>query len=99
MKPPRATLTICRRPGLSPGAVRFEVDCRSSTTGLTHVPRPALPMTDEMLITVAAFAHEERCGQCNLADVFARGDQQMQAVTEELWPKVQGAVISRGRQN
>ncbi len=99
MKPPRATLTIYRRPDLATGAVRFEVDCRSSTTGLTHVPNPALPLTDEMLITVAAYAHEERCGQCDLADVFARGDQQMQAVTEELWPKVQGAVISRRRRN
>ena len=99
MKPPRATLRILRRPDLAPGAARYEVDCKYSTTGLTSIPNPALPMTDEMLITAAAFAHEERCDGCDLADVFARGDQQMRAVTEELWPKVQGALISRARRN
>ncbi len=98
-KTPRATLRILRRPDLAPGAARYEVDCKFSTTGLTHVPSPALPLTDEMLITVAAYAHEERCGECSLTDVFARGDQQMRELTEELWPKVQGALISQRRRN
>ena len=99
MKPPRATLTIYRRPDLAPGAVRFEVDCRYSTTGLTSIPTPAVAMSAEALILAAAYAHEERCGECDLADVFAKGDQQMWAATEELWPKVQGALIMRGRRN
>ena len=98
-KPPRATLRILRRPDLAAGAARYEVDCTFSTTGLTSIPTPALAMTDEMLITAAAFAHEERCGECDLADVFARGDQQMRAVTEELWPKVQGALLMKTRWN
>ena len=93
-KTPQATLRILRRPDLAPGATRFEVDCRYSTTGLTHIPNPVLPMTDEMLITAVAYSHEERCGRCNLEDVFARGDQQMRAVTEELWPKVQGVDLT-----
>ena len=99
MKPPRASLRILRRPDLAPGAARFEVDCKFSTTGLTHVPSPALPMTDEMLILAAGYAHEERCGECDVSDVLDRGDQQMRAATEELWPKVQGALISRARRN
>ncbi len=99
MKPPRATLRIHSRPDLAPGAICFEVDCRYSTTGLTSIPSPALPMTDEMLITAAAFAHEERCGQCNLEDVFARGDQQARELTERTWAELQGALIMRGRRN
>ena len=99
MKQPRATLRILRRPDLAPGAIRFEVDCRYSTTGLSSIPSPVLPMTDEMLILAAGYAHEERCGECDVSDVLDRGDQQARAATEELWPKVQGALISRARRN
>ena len=98
-KTPRATLRILRRPGLAPDAKRFEIDCHYSTTGLTSIPTPAVPMADEMLILAASYAHQERCGACDVSDVLDRGDQQMSQLTEELWPKVQGALIMRGRRN
>ena len=98
-KTPKATLRILRRPDLAPGAARFDVDCRYSTTGLTSAPTPALSMTDDMLIFTAAYAHEERCGPCDVSDVLDRGDQQMRALTEELWPRIQGALLMRGRRN
>jgi hypothetical protein len=35
---PQATVRILRQPHLAPDAVRVEVDCRYSTTGLTAIP-------------------------------------------------------------
>ena len=99
MKPPRASLRILRRPDLAPGAARFEVDCKFSTTGLTHVPSPALPMTDEMLILAAGYAHEERCGECDVSDVLSRGDQQVRDLTERMWAELQGALLMKARRN
>ena len=95
----RASLTIYRQPDLTPDAKRFEVDCRYSTTGLTIVPSPAIGWTDEALITAAAFAHAEKCGSCDLGEVFARGDQQARDLTERLWSKIQGALLMQARRN
>jgi hypothetical protein len=94
----KATLRILRRPDLAPGAARYEIDCRYSTTGLTHLPGP-VALADQVLITAAGYEHESRCGECDLSDVFARGDRRMQVLTDELWPQIQGAIISRGRRN
>ena len=96
---PRATLTIYRRPDLAPGAARYEVDCKFSTTGLTSIPNPELAMTDEMLILAAGYAHEERCGQCDVSDVLSQGDQQARELAERLWAELQGALLMRGRRN
>ena len=96
---PRATLTIYRRPDLAPGAARYEVDCKFSTTGLTSIPNPELAMTDEMLILAAGYAHEERCGQCDVSDVLDLGDQEMRALTERTWSTIQGELLMRGRRN
>ena len=98
-KTPRASLTIYRRPNLAPGATRYEVGCKFGTTGLTSIPTPVVALTDKMLITAAAYVHQERCGGCDLGDVFTRGDQQMRELTEELWPKIQGALLMRARRN
>ncbi len=99
MKPPRARLRIHSRPDLAPGAIRYEVDCWYSTTGLTHLPSPVLPMTDEMLILAAGYAHEQRCGQYDVSDVLSRGDQQSRELTERMWAELQGAMLMRGRRN
>ena len=99
---PRATLRILRRPDLRSGAARFEVDCRYSTTGLTHLPAPGLDLTDGTLILCAAYAHEGRCGRCDLSDVLDRGDQRLRELVDREWPRVEAALLERamrGRRN
>ena len=96
--PPRATLRVLRRPDLGPDAVRFEVDCPASITGLTSIPTPALRLTDEMLILAAGYAHEERCGACDVSAVLDRGDQELRELTERTWSELRAAVM-RGRRN
>ena len=101
-KTARATLRILRRPDLRPGAVRFEVDCRYSTTGLTHLPAPGVDLTDGVLILAAAYEHESRCGRCDLSDVLDRGDQRLRELVDREWPKVEAALLERvmrGRRN
>ena len=95
----KATVRVLHLPHIGRDVKRFEVDCRYSTTGLTSVPVPGMGWTDEALITAAAYAHEERCGECDVSDVLDRGDQQMRELTEELWPKIQGALLMRARRN
>ena len=96
-KTPRATLRIIDQPAL--GAVRLEVECDGSVTGLTHVPTAACELPDELLVTVVAFEHESRCGACDLEDVFAQGSQEARELAERLWAEFQGAMIMRGRRN
>ena len=101
-KTPRATLRILRRPDLRPGAVRFEVDCSYSTTGLTHLPAPGIDLTDGVLILAAAYEHESRSGASDLSDVLERGDQRLRRVVDEEWPRVEAALLERamlGRRN
>ncbi len=101
-KTPRATLRVLRRPDLRPGAARFEVDCRYSTTGLTHLPAPDLDLTDGMLILAAAYEHEARCGRCDLSDVLDRGDPRIRELVDREWPKLEAALLWRvmdGRRN
>ena len=101
-KTPRATLRILRRPDLRPGAARYEVDCKFSTTGLTHLPAPGIDLSDGVLILAAGHEHEFRCGECDLADVLDRGDQQLRELVDREWPKVEAALIERvtlGRRN
>ena len=94
-----ATLRILHRPDLAPGATWFEVDSRYATTGLTHIPSGNVDLHEECLILAVGYAHEERCGRCDVSDVLDRRDQQMREVTDELWPKVQVAMVMRGRRN
>ncbi len=80
---PKATLRILRRPDLSAGAVRLEVDCRYGTTGLTQITAEGCPrLAVESLATILAYRHEEECGRCDLADVHARGDRELRDMVE-----------------
>ena len=97
MKTPRATLRVLPLPDLAPGCVRYEVDCPSSTTGLTWVPGP-VDLPDEHLTLMAAYTHQERCGECDVSRVLDRGDQRLRAMTEEAWSRFRAAVM-RGRRN
>ena len=94
----RAALRILRRPDLAPDAKRFEVDCPYATTGLTLLPRPDLHMTDGVMVIIAATAHEERCGRCDLSGVLDQGDQAFREQADRLWGEVCAAVV-RGRRN
>ena len=97
-KLPKATLRAFDLPALGPGVRRLEVECPRSCTGVTMVPGP-VALTDELVALVAGFAHEERCGQCDVGHVLAQGDQRARELTEALWPQIQGARISQQRRN
>ena len=95
---PRATVRILRGPDLVPDSKRFEVECPYATTGLTLLPRPGLHLTEGMMVIVAATAHEERCGRCDLSGVLDQGDQAFREAADRLWGEVCAAVV-RGRRN
>ena len=100
-KKPRATLRILRRPDLGADVKRFEVECRDAVTGITSIPGP-IAMPDDALALAVAYEHESRCGQCDLTDVFARGNQELYELTERVWPQVEAALAARamrGRRN
>ena len=101
-KLPRATLRILRRPDLAPDAKRIEVDCRCATTGLTLLPQPELHLIEGVMVIIAATAHEERCGRCDVSEVLAKGDQQLRQTVDNAWPKLQAELAERmmkGRRN
>ena len=99
MSQPRATLRTLDLSHLGPGIVRYEVNCPAGRTGLTMVPSERLHLPEQTLILVVAWEHEGRCGRCCIEDVLDQGDQEMRQMTEELWPKIQGALLMRGRRN
>ncbi len=99
---PSATVRVLTRPDLGPGAVRIEVDCRYSTTGLTSIPAGAVKLTRPALITSAVFEHESRCGECSTEDAHRQGDPAIRAETERLWHLHQQHQLRRavaGRRN
>jgi len=81
---PQATVRVLTLPHIDAEAVRVEVDCRYSTTGLTSIPGPLVVMTRPMLVTSALFAHEGRCGECDTTDAHDQGDQTVRAEMERL---------------
>lgn len=64
MRRPSATVRVIRLPHLHPEAVRVEVDCRFSTTGITSIPAGPIKLTRAQLVTFATAEHEARCGRC-----------------------------------
>jgi hypothetical protein len=88
-----ARLRILHQPHIGAGVVRYEVECKYSVTGLTSVPTPAFDLTQEMLILVAGYAHEERCGECDVSPVLDRGDREVRELTEQAWARVQAAAM------
>jgi hypothetical protein len=82
---PQATVRILTLPHLHPDAVRIEIDCRYSTTGLTSVPGPRGTITKPKMVTAAVFEHEARCGDCDTSEAHAQGDQKIRAMADEAW--------------
>lgn len=80
-----ASVRVLRQPHIALAAVRVEIDCKYSTTGLTQLPSDAVELTVPQLITTAAYAHEERCpGGCDTTEAHAQGDQTIRDRTEAL---------------
>ena len=93
---PIADVRVLRLPHLHPEAIRIEVECGGSTTGLTHVPGGAIDMDTPMLITFATYEHEERCDAgCDTSRVHAKGDRRAREFVEYLKANVGAAMIRR----
>jgi hypothetical protein len=81
-----AEIRVIRMPYLHPDAVRIEVDCRFSTTGITQLPAPGgLELPTPALITAATFEHEARCGECDTAEAHAQGARELREETERAY--------------
>ena len=86
---PTAKVRVIRMPHLHPDAVRIEVECRYSTTGLTSIPGPMLALTRPQMITAAVFAHEARChGECDTEAAHAQGDRRVREETDRAWDEL-----------
>jgi len=100
---PIASVRVLTLPHIAPDAVRIEIECRYSTTGLTSVPGPAFALTRPQMVTAACFEHEARChGGCDTAEAHAKGDPAVRAATEDAWKAVQAELGRRyadGRRN
>ena len=81
---PIATVRVLGLPDVHPDAVRIEVECPASTTGLTSVPASPGPGQGlALLVTAAVFAHEERCdGACDTSEAHALGSPTARQETE-----------------
>jgi hypothetical protein len=88
---PIATVRVLTLPHIAPDAVRIEIDCRYSTTGLTSVPGPAFSLTRPQMITAAVFEHEARCIDCDTSEAHEQGDQAIREATECAWNEVRAA--------
>ena len=103
MKRPSATVRVLPLPDLTPGAVRVEVECPESRTGMTQLPaRGGVELAVAMLTTAAVFAHEERCGACDTSAAHRRGDLRIRDHTERAWQALQAERARRyaaGRRN
>ena len=98
---PIANVRVITMPQLGEGAVRIEVECSGSTTGLTSVPGP-LELPTPALITAACFAHEEKCGECDASEAHAQGQVGLREWTEEAWARATAESVRRhfhGRRN
>ena len=82
---PIAAVTVIPMPHVHPDAVRVEVECRSSATGLTSIPGPMLALTRPQMITAAVFEHEARCGDCDTSAAHRQGDQVVREMTDRAW--------------
>jgi hypothetical protein len=100
---PSATVRVLSLPQLGERAVRVEVDCPSSTTGYTWAPvEGRLDVPQPMLVTMACYTHEERCGDCDTSEAHRQGDQRARDYVERLWSAMQAErarAYAEGRRN
>lgn len=92
---PIAEVRVIRMPHLAAGCIRVEIECSRSCTGLTSFPGPALSLTRPMMVTMATFEHEARCGQCSTDEAHRQGDQQVREMTDRAWDELLTAAQQR----
>jgi hypothetical protein len=88
--PPIAQVRILEQPHLHPEAVRVEVECSGSTTGITHVPGGALEFDTPTLTTMAVYEHQARCGDCDTSEAHQRGSQPIREHVEQVAARLRG---------
>jgi hypothetical protein len=71
---PLACVRILKLPHLDPDAIRVEIDCKFSATGLTSIPGPQFALTRPQMVTAAVFEHEARCGDCDTSAAHQQGN-------------------------
>jgi hypothetical protein len=97
---PVAQVRVGKQPHLHPEAIRVEVDCGRSTSGLTGVAGP-LDLETQALITGAVFIHERRCG-CDITEAYRQGDAALRETMGHAWRHRQAFATRRyavGRRN
>jgi hypothetical protein len=93
---PIATVTVLTLPHLHPDAIRVEIDCPASATGITHIPGGAIEMDIPMLTTFATYGHEERCDAgCDTSRAHARGDRRAREYIERMKAAMQVKQVQR----
>ena len=97
MARPRATLRVLDLPELGSGARRWELDCPTGTTGLTLMPRPDLDVTDAVMVIIAAVAHQNTCGRCDLSGLLDQEDQSFREQADRLWDALFAAAMVQRR--
>jgi hypothetical protein len=85
---PQAEVRVVRMPHLHPDAVRVEVECGGSTTGLTAILGPVFVLTREQLITSAVLEHEALCGACDTEEAHLQGDPHIREATDRAWDEL-----------
>ena len=91
-----AEVRVIRMPRLGEDAVRVEVACPASTTGITHVPGGPIDMDVPLLTTFAVYEHEERCDAgCDTRRAHVRGDRRAREYVERLKVNVGAALMWR----
>src|SRR5688572_7546821 len=92
---PPATVRVLTLPVLHPDAVRVEIECPASTTGMTMVPSAVLQFTTAQLVTGATLEHEARCGDCDTRAAHEQGDSGWRHAAEEAVAQI--VASARGR--
>ena len=79
----RAEFRVLLLPDIAEGAVRVEVECPASMTGITQIPAPGCSeLAVASMTNILAYRHQEECGCCDLADVHAVGDRELRDMVE-----------------
>jgi hypothetical protein len=91
---PIAHVRVMKLARIHPEAVRVEVECSGSRTGITHVPGGPIDIDLPLLITFATYEHEERCDAgCDTSKAHAQGDRRAREYVERLKASVGAALI------
>ena len=77
--------------------VRVTVACPSTTTEFSYLPHAAVaaPLIAEC-VTLAAIEHRQRCGRCDLSDVFRKDSRQLHTAVDRIVRNAVERAVGRG---